>query len=65
MRTYKVQRLYFRDSSKRRTIKTRLSLEEAQAHCSDPETSASTCKKAANMRHTALHGLWFDSYTEE
>jgi hypothetical protein len=54
-----------RDSSARRTILTRLSLEQAQAHCSDPETSSSTCTKAANKRRTALRGPWFDSYTEE
>ena len=63
--TYKVQRLYFRDANARRTIKTGLTLEEAQAHCSDPETSSSTCTKAANVRRTQQRGPWFDSYTEE
>jgi hypothetical protein len=62
---YKVQRLYFRDARMKRTIKTGLTLEQAQAHCSDPETSSSTCTKAANRRRTAERGPWFDSYTEE
>lgn len=67
MVTYKITRVYFRDSSQqfRRTIKTRLSLEEAQAHCSDPETSSSTCKLARNVQRTEQRGPWFDSYTEE
>jgi hypothetical protein len=65
MTTYKVQRLYFRKPGVKRTIKTRLSLAEAQAHCSDPETSSSTCVTARMQRYTAQHGPWFDSYTEE
>ena len=39
-----------------------LTLEEARAHCSDPETSSSTCTKAVNKAHTAKHGAWFDGY---
>jgi hypothetical protein len=65
MSTYKIQRLYFRDSSARRTIATGLTLEEAQEHCKDPETSSSTCTLAKNVRRTAERGAWFDSYTEE
>jgi len=64
MITYKITRLY-RDSSERRTIKTRLSLEEAQAHCKDRETSSSTCQSAAGKARTERKGPWFDSYTEE
>jgi len=59
---YIIQRLYFRGG--RRTIATGLTLEQAQAHCSNPETSSSTCRKAANKRRTAQRGPWFDSYTE-
>jgi hypothetical protein len=61
---YKVQRLY-RDSNKRRTIETGLTLEEAQAHCRDPATSSSTCTKASGKARTRRNGPWFDSYTEE
>jgi len=39
-----------------------LTLEEAQAHCSHPETSSSTCIMPANTNHTAKYGAWFDGY---
>ena len=46
--TYKIIRMRFKGSP--RTIKTGLTLEQAQAHCRDPKT----------------HGEgWFDGYTEE
>ena len=60
--SYKIVRMYF--NGRPRTIKRGLSLEEAQKHCQDPETSSSTCKKAANVRRTETHGLWFDGYEE-
>jgi hypothetical protein len=60
---YKIVRVYFHYARfPRRTIATGLTLEEAQAHCSDPETSSSTCMKAANMKRTKRCGPWFDSY---
>ncbi len=59
---YKIQRLYFKGG--KRTIRTGLTLEQAQAHCSDPQTSSSTCTNAAGRRRTAQKGPWFDSYTE-
>ena len=62
--TYKIVRMYFKDYPKR-TIATGLTLEQAQAHCSDPETSSSTCTKAAGKRRTAQRGPWFDGYTQE
>ncbi len=47
---YKIIRFY-RDSNKRsRTIKTRLTLEEAQKHCQDPKTRK--------------EGVYFDGYSE-
>lgn len=66
---YKVERLFFNGGSanggtRRRTIATHLTLDEAQAHCRDPETSSSTCTSAVGKRRTKLHGPWFDSYTE-
>ena len=39
---YKIVRMYRDHTEKNRTIKTKLSLEDAQAHCKDPETSSST-----------------------
>jgi len=60
---YKIQRCYFH--GRRITLETGLTLEQAQAHCSDPETSSSTCTKAAGKRRTRERGQWFDCYTEE
>lgn len=54
MEQYKIVRFYIpgRDGSNRpnRTIKTGLTLEEAQAHCNDPRTIKA--------------GVYFDGYTE-
>ncbi len=55
MQTYKIMRMY-KDHDKTHTIKTRLSLEEAQAHCRDPETSSRTCKGERGMKLTAING---------
>jgi hypothetical protein len=63
--TYKIVRMYFNNDIPKRTIATRLSLEEAQAHCRDPETSSRTCRKPAGVRRTRKLGAWFDGYTKE
>lgn len=64
--SYKIVRSYFDSNAPgRRTIKRGLTLEEAQAHCQDPETSSRTCTKAAGKRRTRQYGQWFDGYTEE
>jgi hypothetical protein len=61
---YKIVRNYFNSDIRRRTIETGLTLEEAQAHCRNPETSSSTCTSAAGRRRTRERGQWFDGYTE-
>ena len=61
---YKIVR-HFYNSNRKVTIKTGLTEEQAQAHCRDPETSSSTCKKAVNLCRTARSGPWFDGYTKE
>lgn len=63
MGTYRIVRFYFEGG--RRIIKRGLTLDEAQTHCSDPETSSSTCKKAGNKRRTKICGAWFDGYEKE
>jgi len=73
--TYKIVRFYLNrpeapghysvPQDRRRTVVTSLTLEEAQAHCQDPETSWKTCTKAAGKRRTKTHGAWFDGYTKE
>jgi hypothetical protein len=64
--TYKIVRMYFdREHWPSRTIKTGLTLEQAQVHCGDPETSSSTCTGSAGKRRTYERGAWFDAYEEE
>ena len=60
MKNYKVIRMYFNGGS--RVIKKRLTLEEAQAHCRDEETSSSTCTNSAGKARTKRLGAWFDGY---
>ena len=62
--SYKIVRNY-RDSYRKYTVARGLTLDEAQAHCSDPETSSSTCTSSQAKRITKRNGPWFDGYTEE
>jgi hypothetical protein len=62
---YKIVRGYMRDDIASRTIKRGLSLEEAQSHCRDKETSSRTCTLPKNVAHTEKYGPWFDGYTED
>ena len=62
---YKIVRQYQSDHTRSRTITTGLTLEQAQAHCSDPETSSSTCTRSDRKRITTRNGPWFDSYTDQ
>ena len=57
---YNIVRFYIDDRSSR-TIKKGLTLEEAQAHCQDPETSSTTASAAKCKR---IGGQWFDVYEE-
>lgn len=61
---YKIVR-GFRDSHKRITIARNLSLEEAQAHCRDPQTSSTTCTSATGRARTRKMGPWFDGYERD
>lgn len=63
-KTYKIIRFYFEDRP-RRTIKRGLSLEQAIAHCSDPETSSRTCTRPVAASRTRRLGPWFDTYNLE
>ncbi len=64
MRRCKIVRFYFKGSRKR-TLERGVSLEYAQAHCLDPETSYVTCTKPHNKRRTKKHGPWFDGWYYE
>jgi hypothetical protein len=57
--------MYFEDNVQNRTIKTGLTKEEAMAHCSDPETSSSTCTRWIGKDRTKKRGAWFDAWTDE
>jgi hypothetical protein len=56
--SYKIVRMFFNDNRKR-VIMRGLSLEQAQAHCKDKETSSSTCTNYEGIVRTKNtdHGL--------
>ncbi len=58
--SYRVVRFYRDHPLRRRIIRRGLTLAQAQAHCSDPETSSSTCVRPENRRRTRRLGAWFD-----
>lgn len=64
MQTYKIIRFYF-NGYPRRTIKRGLTLAQAQAHCSDPETSWRTATSYVARKRTQRMGEWFDGYESE
>lgn len=65
MALYKIVRMYRNSDVPKRTIKTGLTLEEAQEHCRNPETSSRTCTSAAGKARTRKLGPWFDGYEDE
>lgn len=65
MDTYKIVRMFRDNNKRRRIIETGLSLEDAQTHCRNPETSSSTATSAEAKRRTRKYGPWFDGYEKE
>ena len=63
MPTYKIVR-FFQDGDNE-DIAAGLTLVEAQAHCSNRETSSRTCTGAVELARTDARGPWFDGYREE
>jgi hypothetical protein len=63
--TYKIVRMYQKRGEPPRVIRRGLTLEEAQAHCRDPETSSRTCTTHAGRARTERFGAWFDGYEQE
>lgn len=61
---YKIVRLY-KDSYRKRVIRRKLTLEDAQAHCSNPETSSSTATGSTAKSRTRRVGAWMDTYTTD
>ena len=62
---YRIVRFYESAGIRRRVIAKGLTLEQAQAHCYDPETSSSTCVGKAGRARTKKVGRWFDGYEEQ
>jgi hypothetical protein len=65
MSRYKIVRMFFNSDKRSRVIQRGLTLDEAQTHCSDPETSSRTCTTAKRVNYTRRHGAWFDGYELE
>jgi len=61
---YNIVRFYKDARQSRRLIRQRVTLEEAQRHCSDPETSSSTCVGRVSKARTRALGPWFDGYEQ-
>jgi hypothetical protein len=62
--TYMIVRFYFGQHDPE-IVDTGLSLEDAQAHCRDPETSSSTALGQEAANRTLHKGDWFEGYEEE
>lgn len=62
--TYKVVRVFYRHAF-REVISTGMTLEEAQAHCSDDETSSSTARSDEARERTKDFGDWMDVFFRE
>ena len=60
---YKIIRFYA--NGKSRTLHRGLTLEQAQKHCSDPETSSTTAVRPVSKARTKKCGAWFEGYTAE
>ena len=61
--TYKIVRRFANGGSE--LLYSGVSLEEAQEHCKDPDTSSRTCTTEAGTVLTEKRGPWFDGYDEE
>ena len=61
---YKIIRHYFNRNVHNQVIATNLTLDEAKAHCDNPETSSNTCKSAKGIARTKKYGPWFDGFTQ-
>lgn len=64
MKTYKIVRFFFA-TDRRVTWKKGLTLEQAQAHCADPESSSKTGVTKISRQRTQRYGAWFDGFAEE
>ncbi len=63
---YEIIRMYSdsRGCDVRRGL-SNLTLEEAQEHCNDPETSSRTCDSDSRRNQYGSGVSWFDGYREQ
>ncbi len=64
MPTYKIVRLFI-NTCDTETVATGLTLEEAEEHCQNPETSSKTATSPEGKARTENDGPWFDGFLEE
>ena len=64
-KTYMIVRHYQDDDVDNEVIKRGLTMDDAKAHCSDPQTSSSTATDPEALMRTEEFGAWFDGWTEE
>ena len=62
---YQIVRMYQHPDKPSRVVRSGLTLEQAQEHCRDPETSSSTATSSVATHRTATSGPWFDGYQED
>lgn len=65
IKSYRIIRHYQNDEIPKEIIATGLTLEEAQKHCRDRESSSSTATSDIARARTKKFGPWFDGWTEE
>lgn len=63
--TYRIVRHFFDKPTSRRGLPSGLTLEQAQAHCQDLNTSSSTAWTTSAIQRTKRYGAWFDGYEQE
>lgn len=61
---YDIIRMFFSDDYDTFVVKRNVTLEEAQAHCSDPETSSRSGTSDWVKAYTEKYGDWFDGYEQ-
>ena len=55
----------FRQDGDNKIVERGLTLEEAQEHCQDPETSSKTCEAPQRKQKARTLGEWFHGYVKE
>lgn len=65
MTTYKIVRFYENSDYPSEKVKSGLTLQEAQMHCMDPQTSSKTCTTSVGRARTRRKGNWFEGYTTQ